>query len=75
MMGYRLNMHEMVVARFEIKKQMEKHQDASPPAGVREMKESFMKLRVAAKSDHAEGEKKKFSVRFGRDQEEQEKKI
>ena len=54
---------------------MSKHQDASPAAGVREIKESSIKLRVTAKNEQHQGEKKKFVLRMGRDKEEQEKKF
>ena len=55
MMGYHLNLGDLAIARFGIRQEVEKHQDASPSAGVKELKESFIKMQVAAGKDHQTG--------------------
>lgn len=75
MMGYRLNMEQLVISRFGLHRELKKHEEASPPAGAPIMKESFMKLRVAAQEQVSKEEKKRLSFRLGRNRQEQQNKF
>lgn len=79
MLAYAMNLEKMALTKLKITRQLEKYADASPPGGALEMKESYVKFRVAAK-DQPQGEvtkkeKKLFMFKIGTEKQAQQKKI
>lgn len=66
-MGYRLNLTPLALARFALERYLGKHASASPSSGANQTRTNSLKFSIASKSTIAQASKNKLQIALGVD--------